>query len=74
MELGPIGVVQEHRGKKLGKVLMEECLSRLIDMNKIDSYLEVDITNTPAINLYESYGFKEVSKKHGFLFRLKNEK
>ncbi|NHJ49339.1 MAG: GNAT family N-acetyltransferase [Asgard group archaeon] len=73
MELGPIGVVPDHRGRKLGKVLMEECLSRLIDMNKLNSYLEVDITNTPAINLYESYGFREVSKKHGFLFRIKTK-
>jgi ribosomal-protein-alanine N-acetyltransferase len=70
MELGPIGVVQNHRGKKLGKVLMEECLSRLIKMEKIDSYLEVDQTNTPAINLYETFGFREVSKKHGFLYRI----
>lgn len=70
MELGPIGVVADHRGKKLAKVLMEECLSRLIKMGKIESYLEVDQTNTPAINLYESFGFGEVSKKHGFLFRI----
>ena len=69
MELGPIGVVSDHRGKKLGKVLMEECLTRLIKMEKIESYLEVDQTNAPAINLYESYGFGEVSKKHGFLYR-----
>ncbi|NHK31506.1 MAG: GNAT family N-acetyltransferase [Asgard group archaeon] len=73
MELGPIGVVPGQRGKKLGKVLMEECLSRLIKMKKFDSYLEVDITNTPAINLYESYGFREVSKKHGFLFRITSD-
>ncbi|MFW9924456.1 MAG: GNAT family N-acetyltransferase [Candidatus Thorarchaeota archaeon] len=72
MELGPIGVVPEHRGKKLGKILMEECLSRLISQGKIDSYLEVDQTNIPAINLYKSYGFIEVSKKHGFLWRKKS--
>ncbi|MBK5112973.1 MAG: GNAT family N-acetyltransferase [Candidatus Heimdallarchaeota archaeon] len=70
MELGPIGVVSNHRGKKLGKVLMEECLSRLIKMEKTNVYLEVDQTNTPAINLYESFGFGEVSKKHGFLYKI----
>ncbi|MCG3253597.1 MAG: GNAT family N-acetyltransferase [Candidatus Heimdallarchaeota archaeon] len=69
MVLGPIGVIPEHRGKKLGKVLMEECLSRLIDNKVVDCYLEVDETNTPAINLYLAYGFVEVSKKHGFLYR-----
>jgi ribosomal protein S18 acetylase RimI-like enzyme len=69
MELGPIGVIPEHRGKKLGKILMEQCLSRLIENGVIDCYLEVDLTNTPAINLYKMYGFIEVSKKHGFLYR-----
>ncbi|HUT81069.1 MAG TPA: GNAT family N-acetyltransferase [Candidatus Bathyarchaeia archaeon] len=69
MELGPIGVVPEHRGKKLGKVVMEECLSSLFKQGKVNCYLEVDATNTPAINLYKSYGFFEVSKKHGFLWR-----
>ncbi|HUU78447.1 MAG TPA: GNAT family N-acetyltransferase [candidate division Zixibacteria bacterium] len=71
MELGPIGVVPNHRGKKLGKVLMEECLSNLIKQGKIENYLEVDQTNIPAIKLYESFGFREVSKKHGFLWRNK---
>ena len=70
MEIGPVGVVPEHRGKKLGKVLMEECCSRLIKQGKLETYLEVDQTNTPAINLYIDYGFCEVSKKHGFLFRI----
>ncbi len=69
MELGPIGVVPEHRGRKLGKILMEECLTKLIDQGKVETYLEVDQTNIPAINLYKSYGFFEVSKKHGFLWR-----
>ncbi|MBN1330718.1 MAG: GNAT family N-acetyltransferase [Candidatus Heimdallarchaeota archaeon] len=70
IELGPIGVVPNHRGKKLGKILMEECLSSLIKQGKFDCYLEVDETNIPAINLYTSYGFFEVSKKHGYLWRM----
>ena len=73
MELGPIGVVPNHRGKKLGKILMEECLASLLRQDKTESYLEVDQTNIPAIKLYESYGFKVVSKKHGFLWRKKNQ-
>ena len=73
MELGPIGVVPEHRGKKLGKVVMEECLSSLSKQGRVNCYLEVDETNTPAINLYKSYGFFEVSKKQGFLYRTKTD-
>ena len=73
MELGPIGVIPNHRGKKLGKILMEECLKSLLKQGKTESYLEVDQTNSPAIKLYQSYGFDEVSKKHGFLWRKKNQ-
>ncbi len=69
IELGPIGVLPEHRGKGLGKVLMEEILSSLFKRGIKESYLEVDITNTSAIKLYEKYGFIEVSQKHGFLWR-----
>ncbi|NPD89648.1 MAG: GNAT family N-acetyltransferase [Asgard group archaeon] len=69
MELGPIGVLPDHRGKGLGNVLMEECLASLLEQDKTNTYLEVDISNTPAIKLYDKYGFKEVSKKHGFLWR-----
>lgn len=72
VELGPIGVVPNNRGKKLGKVLLEKCLSNLIKQGKLECYLEVDETNTPAINLYAAYGFFEVSKKHGFLLRIDN--
>lgn len=74
IELGPIGVLPEHRGKRLGKVLMEEILSSLLKRGITKSYLEVDITNTPAIKLYENYGFVEVSQKHGFLWRAADQK
>jgi len=70
VELGPIGVVPHARGKKLGKVLMERCLSSLINQGKLECYLEVDEMNVPAINLYTDYGFSEVSKKHGFLSKI----
>ena len=73
IELGSIGVIPEHRGKGLGKVLMEESLKSLLEQNLTESYLEVDITNKPAINLYQKYGFKEVSKKHGFRYRIDDE-
>jgi ribosomal protein S18 acetylase RimI-like enzyme len=69
VELGPVGVVPDFRGRKLGKMLMETCLSSLIKQGKLECYLEVDETNIPATSLYEAYGFFEVSKKHGFLLR-----
>ena len=73
IELGPIGVLMDHRGRGLGKVLMEETLSSLLKKRIKRSYLEVDITNSPAINLYKKYGFIEISQKHGFLWRVADQ-
>ena len=52
-------VKPEYRGKKVGKKLLEETL-RLIKENK--EIIKVNITvnplQTPAVKLYESFGFK----------------
>jgi GNAT superfamily N-acetyltransferase len=70
MELGPVGLLQEYRGRGLSKILMNHCFTNLISLKKINGYLEVGERNLPAFNLYSSYGFQTVSKKHGFVNRL----
>ncbi|MHA2203237.1 MAG: GNAT family N-acetyltransferase [Candidatus Hodarchaeales archaeon] len=69
IELGPIGVIKDYRRQNLGKLLMEQCLSSLIQQNRTNCYLEVSEGNIPAYNLYKEYGFTVVSQKHGFLHR-----
>ncbi|UCG03744.1 MAG: GNAT family N-acetyltransferase [Candidatus Heimdallarchaeota archaeon] len=73
MEFGPVGILPEYRGRGLSKILMDRCFSNLIKLDKRNGYIEVGVRNEPAINLYSAYGFKEVSKKHGFVKRLKQE-
>jgi ribosomal protein S18 acetylase RimI-like enzyme len=69
VELGPIGVQKVYRGQNLGKLLMEQCLSSLIQQKKTQCYIEVSEGNLLAYNLYKQYGFTTVSKKYGFLHR-----
>ena len=71
VEFGPIGIVPEYRGKGLSKILMNSCYSNLLDLNKRNGYIEVSESNLAAFNLYSEFGFKIVSKKHGFIIRLK---
>jgi ribosomal protein S18 acetylase RimI-like enzyme len=71
IEFGPVGILPEYRGKGLSKVLMDYTIQNLITMNKTASYIEVGEPNKSAFELYSSYGFREVSKKHGFVMRLK---
>ncbi|MFX1505962.1 MAG: GNAT family N-acetyltransferase [Promethearchaeota archaeon] len=72
VELGPIGVLKAYRDHNLGKILMEQCLSSLIQQKKTQCYIEVSEGNIPAYNLYKQYGFTTVSKKYGFLHRNSN--
>ncbi|MFX0119607.1 MAG: GNAT family N-acetyltransferase [Promethearchaeota archaeon] len=66
-----MGVLPEYRGRGLSKILMNACFSNLIGLIKQNGYIEVGERNLPAFTLYSRYGFHEVSKKHGFVMRLK---
>lgn len=52
-----IAVVEEHRRKGIGKVLVEESVNG-VKLRKCDEfYLEVRCSNTDAVRLYEKMGF-----------------
>ncbi|MCS7145126.1 MAG: ribosomal protein S18-alanine N-acetyltransferase [Nitrososphaerota archaeon] len=54
-----IAVLPEYRGRGIGRALMREVLNALRNVYGCDEvYLEVRVTNTQAINLYHSLGFK----------------
>ena len=55
-------VLEEHRGKGLGKELLKHFLKRLTILSFSSVKLEVNIDNQRAIELYESLGFKIESK------------
>lgn len=52
-----VAVLDEHRGKGLGKALMQEATSGLIAKKADEIYLEVRVSNESAVKMYERLGF-----------------
>ena len=55
-----IAVMPEHRGKGIGYTLMKEAMKNMEKYDAKECFLEVRITNQPAINLYKKLGFQVV--------------
>ena len=54
-----IAVLPEHRGKGLGRALIEKALENMTRVyNAKSCYLEVRVSNEPAISLYKKVGFE----------------
>ncbi len=72
-----IAVKKEFRRRGIGSLLLEEILKRLKRKNCKSVYLEVRVSNIPAISLYKKYGFicKGIIRKYyldgedAFLFK-----
>ncbi len=52
-----VAVIVEHRGKGLGKALMQEAMSGMIFKKCDEVYLEVRVSNESAVKMYEYLGF-----------------
>lgn len=61
-----IGVLPDHRKKGIGKALTNQLIDYSVSQKLAFLSLEVRVSNTPAINLYTSLGFKEVGKRKNF--------
>lgn len=55
-----LGVAKDHRGKGLGRSLLEAALARLAALGEPRLALYVTVGNDPAIGLYRSLGFAQV--------------
>lgn len=64
-ELYRIGVIPEKRGMGYGKKLMSELLKNCPPKTE-KIFLEVRESNTAAIRLYESYGFKATGRRKNY--------
>ena len=54
-----IAVLPEHRRKGIGTAMLKEALARMSERYGVsECYLEVRVSNTPAISLYENLGFR----------------
>lgn len=59
MEILNLGVRPEERRKGIARKLMQSLLQKCRDMGIQKGFLDVKRSNTPAISLYESLGFKQ---------------
>jgi len=61
-----IAVLPEHQRKGLGEALMQETMTRMKTYKAKECYLEVRVSNTPAVNLYKKLGFETSKVVHGY--------
>ncbi len=61
-----IGVLPNVRGKGIGKTLLGKSIEVLRKQEAQNLTLGVDPVNTPAVNLYEQFGFETVSRTARF--------
>ena len=60
-EITKVSIKKKYQGKKLSKLLMSDCIRRIRLAGCENVTLEVRTSNLVAINLYKSFGFKEVA-------------
>ncbi len=62
-----IAVLEEYRRRGIGSKLLENSIRAALEIYDAESmYLEVRVSNEPAIRLYEKYGFKKVRIIKGY--------
>ena len=61
-----IAVNPELRRQHIGEVLLNTIINRCYEKGVKYLTLEVRVSNTPAINLYEKYGFKSLGTRKGY--------
>lgn len=59
-DLLTIGVDPDYQGKKLGALLLHRTLEKALEIEDLECFLEVRVSNIVAQNLYKKYGFVEV--------------
>lgn len=61
-----IAVSPEHQGKGVGKKLLEFVFQRCRENGSANLFLEVRVSNTPAIQLYEYAGFNQIGLRRDY--------
>jgi putative acetyltransferase len=60
-EVAKMAVVEGHKGKGLGRALMQACVDHARAAAAPRLYLETNSGLTPALGLYRSFGFQELT-------------
>jgi ribosomal-protein-alanine N-acetyltransferase len=61
-----IAVLPEHQRKGIGQALMHRAMEGMRTYKAKECYLEVRVSNTPAVNLYKKLGFKITRTLYGY--------
>ena len=57
-EVGNIAVAPSYRGRGIAKLLMEKMHERARERGATQAFLEVRVSNAPAISLYKKFGYE----------------
>lgn len=58
-ETEPIGLTPPYRGTGLGRILLQHSMEELKKKGVESAFLGASMTNYPAMNLYEGFGFRK---------------
>ena len=61
-----VAVLDQHRAKGVGKALMLEAINGVVSRKSDEIYLEVRISNTQAIRMYQNLGFQIKSRLRSY--------
>jgi len=61
-----IGVAKEQRGKGLGRELVKHFLRQCNKKQAQEAWLEVRVSNEPAIGLYRELGFEQIEQRKNY--------
>jgi len=61
-----VAVLPEHRKKGIGEALVKEAMNAMKLYNAKQCYLEVRVTNDPAVSLYKKLGFEVTRTVNGY--------
>ncbi|CBK20121.2 uncharacterized protein [Blastocystis hominis] len=56
--IGMLSVIPEYRGKGIARALTIRSINEMIRLKFSECYLETEVDNIGALNLYESLGFR----------------
>lgn len=65
-QITTLGVARKYQGKGFSKLLMEKALAVACELGCEDMSLEVRVSNTRAIGLYEKYGFIQINVRKSY--------
>ncbi|MDH5448134.1 MAG: ribosomal protein S18-alanine N-acetyltransferase [Candidatus Bathyarchaeota archaeon] len=61
-----VAVLPGHQHKGIGSALMKEAMKNMRLYRAKECYLEVRVSNVPAVNMYKKLGFQVVRTKRGY--------